>query len=106
MCTFLTISFLIKLLNLIGLSSDGYGVYKLFFLSPKQFSTIDKNELLAVIPPPNENEFLIKKMTEMISEINKQNIVLEKKAKSAFKFILVGFVLQVLSILLSIIYCS
>ncbi len=106
MCTFLTISFLIKLLNLIGLSSDGYGVYKLFFLSPKQLSTIDKNELLAVIPPPNENEFLIKKMTEMISEINKQNIVLEKKAKSAFKFILVGFVLQVLSILLSIIYCS
>ena len=99
MCTFLTISFLIKLLNLIGLSSDGYGVYKLFFLSPKQLSTIDKNELLAVIPPPNENEFLIKKMTEMISEINKQNIVLEKKAKSAFKFILVGFVLQVLSIL-------
>lgn len=104
MCTFLTISFLIKLLNLIGLSTDGYGVYKLFFLSPKQLSAIDKIELRAIHPPPNENEFLIKKMAEMISEINKQNIVLEKKAKSAFNFVLVGFSLQVMAILLSIIF--
>ncbi|GDX53480.1 hypothetical protein LBMAG27_25270 [Bacteroidota bacterium] len=104
MCSILTLSFLIKLLNLLGLCFDGYGVYKLFFLTPKHLTPIDKIELRAIFPPPDKNEFLIKKLDEMIIEINKQNKVIEKKAKDAFNFVIVGFALQVLAILLSIIY--
>lgn len=106
MCTFLTISCLIKLLNLVGLFLDGYGVYKLFFLAPKNLAPIDKNELRAIFPTLDKSGFLIKKMDEMIIEINKQNKVIEKKAKSAFKFIIAGFTLQVLAIFLSIFYCN
>lgn len=104
MCIVLIISVFCKILNFAGLCLDAWGVYKLFHLSPRQLQRIDRSEMRASFPPPDLNEFLTRKMDEMIANINKENKIIEKKSKNAFKLIIYGFALQISSIILSLIF--
>lgn len=96
-----------KSIGIIGLSLDIFGIFKLFKLEPKPINEANENVFEATLGVWTDME----KVKRICSELNKnvQDIRFEsqqfhRKSKSFKNIILIGFVFQVLSILLSFFY--
>jgi hypothetical protein len=96
-----------KFCGIIGLSLDIYAIFRLFKLEPKPINEANENVFEATLGDWTDME----KVKRICSELNKnvqymrfESQHLRRKAKSFKNIILIGFVLQVLSIILSFFY--
>ena len=96
-----------KCLGIIGLSLDIFGIFRLFKLEPKPIN--EANEIVFEASLGNWSE--MEKVKRICFELNKniqdmrfESQQLLRKAKSFKNIILIGFILQVLSIFLSFFY--
>ena len=110
------------LLNIIGLIFDMYGVYKLFYIKDKGIEKIDTDKILTespVVPkenPPAADRILDnlwlrdKTPIEMFNVLNIRieesklyNQLLVKKSTKWIRYIIAGFLMSVLSVLLQLV---
>ena len=103
---FFNMSLSVFITGVIGLAMDIYGVFKLFNVEPIQLKEIDKAPLRAILGGVTKQEadsFILNELNEQINSINRENKKRELKAKIYRKYLIVGFLLQIISIGLSFI---
>ena len=104
MIDFINLTTLSALFGLLGLSFDIWGVWKLFSVEPIQIRQVDKAIFGATLQDwskEEKTEYLIKELNEQISEVNIENGRRSKKALFYRWFLILGFTLQFVSIVLS-----
>ena len=104
MIDFINLTTLSALFGLLGLSFDIWGVCKLFSVEPIQIRKVDKAIFGATLQDwskEEKTEYLIKELNEQISEVNIENGRRSKKAQLFRRFLIIGFALQFVSIVLS-----
>jgi hypothetical protein len=102
-CIF-NISFFSLITGVVGLVMDIIGVFKLFNVEAIQLKEIDKAPLRAIIGGVSKQEadsFIVNELNEQIKSINRENKNRESKAKRYRKYLIGGFLLQIISIVLS-----
>jgi SOS response regulatory protein OraA/RecX len=91
------------LLGLLGLAFDIWGVWKLFSVEPIQIKQVDKAIFGATLEEwkkEEKTEYLINQLNQQISQVNYENKKRTKKALLYRRFLIIGFSLQFISIIL------
>lgn len=90
-------------LGLLGLVCDMWGVWKLFSVEPIQIRQVDNAIFGASLEEwkiEKKTEYLINQLNEQISQVNYENKNRSKKALLYKRFLIIGFSLQFISIIL------
>lgn len=93
-----------KILAIIGLGLDIFGVYKLFYLEPKPIHEAPEGIFDSTLTKWSNLEkldYIAKKLNQNIGDIRHENNRLRRKARKYFLYIIVGFVFQLVSIFIS-----
>jgi hypothetical protein len=101
---FFNITFWVLTTGVVGLIMDIYGVFRLFYVEPIQLKEIDKVPLRAIIGGVTKQEadsYIINELNEQIKNINRENKKREVKAKQYRRYLIGGFLMQILSVVLS-----
>jgi len=102
----IVLSFSIKVFAFVGLSLDIFGVYKLFSLEPRPLKEANlddyKYSLGSELTKEEENSITISRLNDSVEALRNETIGLKEKSNKYFKFILIGFLFQLLSIILSL----
>ena len=96
-----------KSLGIIGLSLDIFGIFKLFKLEPKPVTEANENVFEATLDDWTDMEklkLICSELNKNVQEMRFESQRLRRKAKSFKNIILIGFILQVLSIFLTFFY--
>jgi hypothetical protein len=104
MSNFINLTTLSALIGLLGLSFDIWGVWKLFSVEPIQIRQVDKAIFGATLEDWTKEEktkYLITQLNEQISQVNNENKYRSKKALLYRRYLITGFLLQFISIILS-----
>jgi hypothetical protein len=104
MFNFINLTTLSALFGLIGLSFDIWGVWKLFSVEPIQIRQVDKAIFGATLEDwkkEEKTEYLINQLNEQITQVNNENKKRSKKALLYRRFLIIGFSLQFISVILS-----
>jgi hypothetical protein len=103
-CDFININFFSALFGLVGLSFDIWGVWKLFSVEPIQIRQVEKTIFSATLGEWSKEEktdYLLNELNEQIRQVNTENKLRSKKAVKYRRFLIIGFGLQFVSIVLS-----
>ncbi len=103
MCHFININFFSALIGLVGLSFDIWGVWKLFSVEPIQIRQVDKAIFGATLEEwkkEEKTEYLINQLNQQISLVNYENKKRSIKALLYRRYLIIGFSLQFISIIL------
>lgn len=104
MCSFININFFSALIGLIGLSFDIWGVWKLFSVEPIQIKQVEKAIFGATLQDWSKEEktnYMINELNEQIIEVNSTNKLRSRKAIKYRRLLILGFILQFVSVVLS-----
>lgn len=99
------LNIIIAILNICGLIFDIYGVFKLFEVEPIQIDYVQDGQLHSFMDDSNEktNSRFRDVLNRNIKKVNDENKKRSKIAKKFRKYILLGFALQIASVILSLI---
>jgi hypothetical protein len=104
MCNFININFFSALIGLVGLSFDIWGVWKLFSVEPIQIRQVEKAIFGATLQDWSKEEkadYLVNELNEQIHQVNAENKIRSKKTIKYRRFLIIGFALQFVSLVLS-----
>ena len=104
MSNFININFFSALIGLVGLSFDIWGVWKLFSVEPIQIRQVEKAIFGATLQDWSKEEksdYLVNELNEQIRQVNAENKIRSKKAIKYRRFLIIGFALQFVSLVLS-----
>ena len=96
-----------KSLAVIGLSLDIYGIFELFKLEPEPLDEANENIFEASLGEWTELqrvELICKELNKNVQDMRFDSQSLRRKSKRFKNIILLGFVLQIISIVLSFFY--
>jgi hypothetical protein len=107
----MTLCFLLPILSkslaIIGLSLDIFGIFRLFKLEPKPLNEANENVFEATLGEWIEMEkvkLICSELNQNVQDIRFESQQLRRSAKSFKNIILIGFILQIISIFLSFFY--
>lgn len=89
---------------MLGLSLDIWGVWRLFAVEPEHIKKVDTNIFKATLEDWSQMEkltYITNNLNEHISEVNNENKRRSRKAKKYRKYIVWGFSLQFVSVILA-----
>ncbi len=98
------LNILTALFGLIGLSLDIFGVWKLFSVEPEHINKVDTNIFNATLggwAKEEKTTYIINALNTHISDVNDENKRRSRKAMKYRKYIVWGFSLQFLSVILA-----
>jgi hypothetical protein len=98
------LNLLIAITGMGGLTLDIWGVWKLFAVEPEHIKKVDTNVFKATLEPWSQMEkiiYITNTLNEHISDVNNENKMRTRKALKYRKFIVWGFGLQFISVLLA-----
>ena len=96
-----------KILAILGLILDIYGVFKLFELEPKSLNEASKNIFESTLTEWTDSEkikYTVSKLNENVENLRHQSNQLRRNSKKFKKIILIGFGFQIISIVLTFFY--
>ena len=97
-----------KILAIIGLSLDVYGIFELFKLEPKPLDEANENIFEASLGEYTELQqvkLISKELNKNVQDMRFDSQSLRRKSKRFKNIILIGFILQIISIVLSF-FCN
>lgn len=96
-----------KILAIFGLTLDVWGIFELFKLEPKPLNEANENMFKATLTDWTDMEkvkLICTELNQNVQDMRFESQYLRRKAKAFKNVILIGFILQILSIFLSFFY--
>jgi hypothetical protein len=96
-----------KSLAMIGLTLDIYGIFRLFKLEPTNLEEADEGRFESTFAPWSRDEkdkYIVSELNKNVRELKLKSQHLKREAKKFKNIIIIGFAMQISSIVLSFFY--